>query len=251
MKRLTTGMTAALLISSFALQGCTTNADGSTTNIFSDASMLASHQQLSPEQRALRSRDRDYASARVTGAAVGAIFGGVLCAMADCSTEQTVAAMGVGGVAGYAGTAYLARQNQDFVASQESLQADIALAREESTAMREDVRLAQAVLTQQRRQTTELQNAYRAGQISEADMNARLNVIRQDIAAVEKTRTNAETRVNSLSDTSRAYQGQGFNPTQLNTVASDQRAYVEQLRRIERAMIGNADAAAAAAGLTS
>ena len=245
MTRFKTGMTAALLISSFALQGCATNADGTTTNIFSDASLVASTEQLSPEQRALRSRDRDYASARVTGAAVGAVLGGVLCSMSGCSTEQTVAAMGVGGVAGYAGTAYLARDNQSFVASQESLQADIAQAQKESTAMREDVRLAQAVLDQQRRQTTELQNAYNAGQITEADMNARLNVIRQDIAAVQKTRTNAETRVKSLGNTSRAYQDQGINPAQLTTEASEQGAYVEQLRRIEQALIGITDSPAA------
>ena len=245
MTRFKTGMTAALLISSFALQGCATNADGTTTNIFSDASMVASTEQISPEQRALRSRDRDYASARVTGAAVGAVLGGVLCSMSGCSTEQTVAAMGVGGVAGYAGTAYLARDNQSFVASQESLQADIAQAQKESTAMREDVRLAQAVLDQQRRQTTELQNAYNAGQITEADMNARLNVIRQDIAAVQKTRTNAETRVESLGNTSRAYQDQGFNPAPLNTETLEQSAYVEQLRRIEQAMVGNIEIPAA------
>jgi hypothetical protein len=244
MTRFKITMTAALLASTVALQGCTTNADGSPANIFSDISMVSSNQELTPEQRALRNRDRSYASARLTGAAVGAVMGGVLCSLSNCSTEQTVAAMGVGGVAGYVGTAYLARDNQSFVASQESLQADIAQAREESGAMREDVRLAQAVLDQQRRQTTELRNAYRAGKITQAQMTNRLQVMRQDIAAVEETRTNAETRVAALGMTSRSYRDQGFNASQLNATAADQRAYVEQLRRIERAMIGTVDTAA-------
>lgn len=246
MKRFTSKMATALVLSTFALQGCATNTDGSSTNLFSDVRMLTANQQLTNEQRALRNRDRDYASARVSGAAVGAVLGGLLCAASGCSAEETVAASGIGAVAGYAGTAYLARENQSFVASQESLQADIAQAREESTAMREDVRLAQAVLEQQRLQTAELQNAYRAGQISQSELDARLNIIRDDIKALQETRANAESRVASLRGTSQAYQRQGFNSSQLDAATEEQRNYLDALRSIEQAMIGNADAASSA-----
>ncbi|MGB0499392.1 MAG: hypothetical protein ACPGID_13720 [Rubricella sp.] len=231
-----------VLVSAMALQGCATNADGSSTNILSDMSLMGgSGSGLTAEQRALRNRDRDYAEARVTGAAIGAVIGGVLCVMADCSPEQTAAAAGLGGAAGYAGAAYLARDNQNFVASQDSLQADIRQARQETSALQQDVRTAQSVLDYQEAETARLNAAYRAGQTDIAALRSRAETMQGDIAATRELRTAAEQRVANLNQTIGTYDRQGYDTAQLRATAAEQQRYVEQLRRIERAMVGTVD----------
>ena len=225
------------------LPGCTTNADGSQASIVSDISLLTGNRNLSPEQTALRNRDRDYASARLQGAVLGALAGGLTCAIRDCSEEQTAAAVAAGGAIGYIGAGYLVRNNQNFVASQETLDADLASVKEETKNLQEDVRLSQAVLDQQRTRTNELLVAYRAGDATETQMQDKLKTLQQDINEVTRLRTDAEQRIAGLEHAKVTYHKRGYDTNALEARLKEQRTYVEQLKRIERAMIGTQESA--------
>lgn len=225
------------------LQGCTTNADGSQANIISDISLVSGSANLSPEQKALRNRDRNYASARLQGAILGALAGGITCAMRDCSDEQTAAAVVAGGAIGYIGTGYLVRNNQNFVASQETLNADLASVKEETENLKGDVRLSQAVLDQQSTRTNELLAAYRAGDATEKQMQDQLKTLQQDIKEVARLRADAEQRIAGLEQAKVSYDRHGYNTNELNARLTEKRTYVERLRRIERAMIGTHESA--------
>lgn len=243
------GYAAVAMVIVVGLPGCMTNADGSQANIISDISIVSGGRGLTPEQKALRSRDRDYASARLQGAFLGALAGGITCAMRDCSDEQTAAAVVAGGAVGYIGAGYLVRNNQNFVASQETLDADLASVKEETENLKGDVRLSKAVLDQQRSRTNELLAAYRAGDATERQMQDQLTMLQQDIKEVTRLRTDAEQRVAGLEQAKAAYGRQGYDTNELDARLREKRTYVENLRRIERAMIGTHDSASR--GVTS
>ena len=229
---------AVAIVLVVGLAGCTTNADGSQASIVSDISLVSGNRNLSPEQKALRNRDRDYASARLQGAVLGALAGGLTCAMRDCSEEQTAAAVAAGGAIGYIGTGYLVRNNQNFVASQETLDADLASVKDETKSLRGDVRLSQAVFDQQRTRTNDLLAAYRSGNATEKQMQDQLKTLQQDINEVTRLRTDAEQRIAGLEQAKLTYDRRGYNTNELDARLSEKRTYVEQLKRIERAMIG-------------
>lgn len=233
----------ALLICSMSLQGCATNEDGSRPNIFSDLSLLGGGRSasLTPAQRELRSRDRDYAKARVTGAAIGALAGGLACALSNCSAEETAAAMGAGGVAGYVGASYLVRDNRNFAASQDTLQADIRLAGEETRALERDAQVAQTVLDVQRRRTTELRNAYRANEAELDALRLQAESLEGDIEATRELRLDAERRVAGLELTIGSYDRQGFHSGPLRSEVAKQKSFIGRMRRIETAMVGVLD----------
>ncbi len=232
------GCATVAMLMAVGVSGCTTNADGSQANVLSDISQVSGGGNLSPEQKALRDRDRDYASARLQGAFLGALAGGVACALRDCSEEQTAAAVVAGSAVGYIGAGYLVRNNQNFVASQETLDADLASAKEETENLKGDVRLSRAVLDQQRTRTSELHAAYRAGDVTERQMQDQLNTLQQDIKEVTRLRTDAERRVAGLEQSKLMYERQGYGTGELDARLREKRTYVEQLKRIERAMIG-------------
>lgn len=232
------GCATVVMVMAVGVSGCTTNADGSQANVFSDISQVSGSGNLTPEQKALRNRDRNYASARLQGAFLGALAGGVACALGDCSEEQTAAAVVAGGAIGYIGAGYLVRNNQNFVASQETLDADLASAKQETANLKEDVRLSQAVLDQQRTRTSELHAAYRAGDVTERQMEGQLNALQQDIKEVTRLRTDAEQRVAGLEQSKVTYDRQGYSTDELDARLKEKRTYVDQLKRIERAMIG-------------
>lgn len=241
--KLSCATVAMVMVMVVGLSGCMTNADGSQANIISDISLVSGSKNLTPEQKALRSRDRDYASARLQGAILGALAGGITCAMRDCSGEQTAAAVAAGGAIGYIGTGYLVRNNQNFVASQETLDADLASVKEETKNLRGDVRLSQAVLDQQRTRTNELLVAYRAGDATERQMQDQLKTLQQDINEVTRLRTDAEQRIAGLEQAKVTYDSRGYNTSELGVRLREKRAFVEHLKRIERAMIGTHESA--------
>ena len=66
--------------------GCAKNPDGTTANIFSDLRAVSGSDDVSPQQEALREQAeeyRDYAKARLQGAAAAAVLGGLIGALAD------------------------------------------------------------------------------------------------------------------------------------------------------------------------
>jgi outer membrane lipoprotein SlyB len=224
----------ALLVTS----GCAENIDGSTPNIARDVQLLAgSTRGLSPEQRALRAREREYAQSRVTAAVGGALLGALACSALGRDEREVAACAVAGGAAGYVGSTYLTRDHQTFVASRDSLQADINAAREDNARMEANIRVAQDVVAFQRRQIGSINQAYNRGEISGADYTAALNGVAGDIQSIRNMRQKGQERVASMERSIAAYRSAGINPAELERQRAQQRRSVDSLRRAESQLV--------------
>lgn len=238
---------AAVLVATMSLGACATNPDGSTPNLFSDIGTTASSgsdANLTPEQRALRQQEKDYAETRLTGAAVGAVGGALLGAALGAAFgggrgAATGAAIGAlaGGTAGYVGTTYLARDHQQFTASRDSLQADIDAAKADTAKMERNVQVAQNALSAQRTQLNRVNADLRAGRISEQQARAQVATAADDLRSVRALADESDKRVSSLTQSVAAYRQAGLPTGDLNTQLQQQKAHTASLRRVERSMV--------------
>ncbi len=231
--------TTTLLCALGAMTACAPNADGSTSNIFSDIQTLANGGTgaMSPQQRELQQRSRDYASSRVGAAVGGALLGGLICGLAGCSTEETVAAAAVGGAAGYAGGNYLVRDNQNFQTTAEGLRADIDAAKQDTQRLAAGVTSARSVLSYQQSETQRLNAAYRANNLELNQLQAHANNMQRDLEATRDMRNTAQQRVSNLSQSVGTYRDGGLGTGELNSELAKQREFVEALREVEDGMI--------------
>lgn len=224
-------------IALIALAGCAANPDGSRSDIFSDVGTLAGGSEgLSPAQRELRERERDYAGSRVA-AAGGALLGGLICAAAGGNAAEIAACAAGGGALAYVGSTYLTRDNQQFVASRDSLEADIAEARAEGDKAESNLALARDVLAYQRAEIDRLNQGYRAGSVSAAAYEAKLAGIAGDIASVRTMREQSEERVAALRQTAGSYKNAGLNARELDREAQAQARQAQAMRQVEDDML--------------
>ena len=239
-------MTLCRLVGSVALvgilAGCEPGADGTTPNIFSDLAALAGSSDTSSEQDALRAQaeeHRDYAQARVSAAAAGAVLGGLLGALVDSDNPGRGAAVGAvsGGVIGYVGGSYLTRDHSQFVASREALAEDVKAANEDTAVSAENVRVAQAVLAYQRREIAELNQEYEAGHLSREEYQRKLATLEEDREQVRVMIATTQERINNLDTNIATYRRSGFDPLQLERENAQQRRHIASLRQIESAMV--------------
>jgi hypothetical protein len=241
---------AAAMAAVLFLAGCATNPDGSQPNLLSDIGTTfgAADPNLTPEQRALREQEEEYSEARLTSAAAGAALGalaGALLGAAVGGRDGAVAGAGIGlvagGAAGYVGGTYLTRDNQDFVASRDTLQADIEAARADSAKMERNVQVAQGALSAQRRQLDTLNADLRAGRITEQQARARVGAAGEDLASVRALAEESERRLAGLNASAAAYRDAGEATTDLDREISRQKAQTASLRNVERSMINVID----------
>ncbi len=246
---------APVLALALTLAGCATNPDGTTANIFTDMGSAfggGNDVALTPEQQALRQQQRDYSQARLTataaGAGVGAVVGALIGAATGSGQDRGQRALigagigaGVGGAAGYAGGSYLSRDHSRFVASRDSLQADIDAARDDTVRMQRNVEVAQSALTSQRTQIDQLNADLRAGRIDADEARQKANVAAADVQAVRALAEESERRVANLDQSIAAYRQSGIATAELDSEAVQQRRQAQRLREIERNMIGVID----------
>jgi outer membrane lipoprotein SlyB len=239
----------ALVAASMSLSACATNPDGSSSDVFTDiGTVFGSDADLTPEQRALREREREYSESRLASLAIGvgagAVIGGVLGYMLGGSDGAALGAglgAAAGGAAGYVGGTYLTRDHQDFVASRDSLQADIETAQEDTAAMRRNVQVAESALSAQRGRIDRLNAELRAGTISEEQARAQAETAADDLASVRALAEESERRVANLQQSVNSYRQAGISPGNLDAQLQEQKRQAQALRRIERSMIGVID----------
>ncbi len=230
-------LTASVLLLAL-LAGCAQGPDGSSPNAFQDVQTLTSGSAaLSPAQQELRQRERDYASTRLQGAAVGAVVGTAACYLAGVRGAALAACLAGGGAVGYVGTTYLTRDNQDFQATQEGLQADIAEAQADSQKAAGNVGAARNALRYQRSEIDRLNQGYRSGSVSAADYEAKLKAMADDVASVRTMREQTETRVSALRQSAGTYRQAGLPTGELSREASAQERHAENLRQVEEDMV--------------
>lgn len=237
---------AALLAVSMTLSACATGRDGSTPNIFNDLSTSfgSSDANLTPQQRALREREKEYSDARLTstavGVAAGALIGGLIGAAVGGGRGAAIGAGAgalAGGAAGYVGGTYLTRDNQNFQADRDTLQKDIDSARADTASMQRNVQAAEAVLADQRRQLNAINADLRAGRISEQQAREQARVAADDLNSVRNLRETADARVSRLEQSVDTYRRAGLPTGDLNRELNQQKQRAAQLRRVEQRMV--------------
>ena len=223
------------------LVACAPDGTGGTNNLFSDVSTMASANTagLSVEQRALREQQQSYARVRVGAAAGGAALGLVGCMIQNCTKKQRNAAMVAGAAAAYLAGGYLTNQNQQFQATQETLNRDIELAREEVQKLTRSVATAQGVVAFQRSEIARLNQGYSAGTVTEDVYKAQVATMRGDVSATQTLIATSTERLGGLDNSIANHQRAGLPTGQLSAQRTAQQNQLQQLRQTERAMLAN------------
>ena len=230
----------SLLCCSLMVQACDPANPG--TNAGSDISLLASKPgKLAPEQKALRERKEDYAAARMQGAAVGAGVGLLACLALGMSQRDCAAVVIGTSVAGYAATAYVARDRETFTADQQSLQADIEQARKDNEALAKNVASAEKVLAYQKAEAARIKAGLASGQVSLESARADYVTMQGDVKAVQELRTTATQRLGALQEYRQHYAMAGLPTKDLQRSEQYQAEQIKRLKRVEDAMIGVID----------
>lgn len=234
---------AGILVATMTLGACASNPDGSTPNVFSDLGTAFSSQDpnLTPEQRALRQQHKDYAEVRLTSTAVGvgagALLGAGLGALLGGRDGALIGAgigAGVGGVAGYGAGTYLTRDHQQFTATRDTLQRDIAQARDETAKARRSADIAEANVATQQRQLNALNADLRAGRINEAEARRRVAAAQEDARLTGELAAASEQRVAKLNESIAAYRAANLPTGELAQETSRMEAQAARLRQLER-----------------
>lgn len=230
------------------LGGCATNPDGSTPNILSDIGTAfgSTPANLTPEQQALREREKEYSESRLTSAAVGvaagAVIGGLLGAALGGGRGAAIGAASgavIGGTAGYVGGTYLTRDHQDFVATRDTLQRDIDIAREDTAKMQRNVQVAQSALAAQRAQINRINADLRAGRINEQQAREQAAAAAGDLNSVRSLAAESDRRVANLNQSIASYRQAGLPTGDLARERDRQKAENASIRRIERSMVSS------------
>jgi hypothetical protein len=241
---------AGLGVAFLCLAGCAANPDGSQPNLLSDLGTTfgSADANLTPEQRALREQEEDYSEARLTSAAAGAAIGalaGALLGAAIGGEDGAIAGAGIGllagGAAGYVGGTYLTRDNQDFVASRDTLQADIDAAQEDTAKMARNVEVAEGALRAQRGQIEKINADLRARRITEQQARERASAAGADLKSVRALAEESQRRLDGLNQSIATYRDAGVPTAELTRERDRQKAHTESLRKVERSMINVID----------
>ena len=239
---------AAVAIGAMTLSGCATNPDGSTPNIIGDIGTAfgSSDANLTPEQQALREREKEYSESRLTAAAVGVVAGAVIGGLLGAAFGgRQGAAIGAGagalagGAAGYVGGTYLTREHQDFVATRDTLQQDIDAARQDTERMQRNVQVAESALAAQRTRLNQVNADLRAGRINEQQARAQAETAAGDLNSVRALAEESDRRVANLNQSIASYRQAGLPTGDLTRERERQKAHAASLRRIERSMISS------------
>lgn len=226
-----------------ALAACAPSENGGTNNIASDAKLLTSSSSTnagkSPVQVALAQRQREYAKVRVQSAALGAGAAGLLCALSKCSTEQTIAAMAAAGAAGYLAGGYMTNRDANFKGTQETLQNDIKLAREDNAKLAGSVQAAQQVVSFQKSEITRLNAGLSSGAVTTAAYRTELKGLESDVAATRSLRTTSEERLSGLDNSIKQHDAAGLATTELRGQREAQMRQIAELRQAEQQMLEN------------
>jgi hypothetical protein len=177
-------VTAAVLSLALLLPACETPGVGSAYG--------APVGPLTPQQQAMRDQsarwNRTFATGALTGAAAGAGIGAL--ASRDHGTGALIGA-GVGLLAGAIAAAMVANRNLAFENREGTATQRIAAAQQIADNLNSAAAASEQVAADNRRRLAELDRQYRAGQITAAQYQAQTATMRQDVAVMRKTATEA------------------------------------------------------------
>lgn len=223
------------VVAMLSLAACQ-DGSGGTVNIFDDFAAATGGSRQSTEQRALASEERKYAQARLTAAGLGAGAGLLVCAIRECTPQQRAAAVVLGATAGYVGGAALTRQNQEFRVSQDSLNRDLTLARQETQGLSRAADAAGRVVTFQQREIARLNAGLRAGAVTNDEYRAAYRNMQGDLKSTQSLISTGNERVSGLNSSITAHRSAGLNTSQLQRERTAQQREIARLRSAERSI---------------
>jgi hypothetical protein len=208
---------------------------GATVLISGCAQVGAHNENLTPEQRELRERTQRFNETVITGAAAGAVLGGVLGALVSRDRAQgavigAAAGAALGGGAGY----YIATRNERFATREEAANARITAARREANDLARTASVAERVTRENRARIGELDRRYRAGQITAAQY-------RQETASMREDLSNMRNAARKAGEVSVAMAGDAGSSdaalrAQANRAAEAQRTLERSAAQLEEAL---------------
>ena len=224
-----------MLVAFVGLAACE-DGSGGTVNIFDDVATVTGGGGQSAEQRNLSQVERQYAQARLVSAGIGGLAGAAICALRECTPEQTAAAVVIGATAGYVGGNELTRQNRAFRHTQESLNRDLNIARQETQSLSRAAAAAESVVSFQRREIARLNQGLRAGTVTREENRAAYRNMQGDLRATQTLISTGNERVSGLNTSINAHGNAGLNTSPLRQQRSTQQREIQRLRNAERAM---------------
>jgi|GEM_PF-2265413 outer membrane lipoprotein SlyB len=219
------------------LVGCAETAGGGFANPISDLQTVSAT--ASPEQRALSNQQRDYAKARLQSAGLGALMGTIGCWGGGCSNREIAERALAGAVAGYLVGGYLTNRNANFQGTQETLQKDIQVARQDNQRLQNSVAAANNVVKFQREQIRTLNAGLRQGSTSVDQYRADVALMQQDVATTRKIREDAIENVKGLDNSIQRHRAAGLPTSGLTQQRTAQEQRISELRREEQRMLSN------------
>lgn len=168
------GLALALVVS-LGVAGCATGGNS------------ANDPNLSPQQRQLRTEAARFNQTIGEGALVGALGGAALGALLGGDDPLAGAAIGAAaGAAVGAGAGYLvAAQNQDYASAEARLNAQIQAAQQDAARYRTIVDTTRAVVNSHKQNIAQLNQQYRAGQITAAQYQDQVSSISGDLESIQ------------------------------------------------------------------
>lgn len=223
------------LVAVVGLAACE-DGSGGTVNIFDDIAAVSGGGGQSSAQRALSREERQYAQARLVSASIGGLAGAALCTLRDCSPAQTATAAVLGATVGYVGGNELTRQNRGFRHTQESLNRDLNIARQETQSLSRAAAAAESVVSFQQREIARLKQGLRAGTVTRDEYRAAYRNMQGDLQSTQSLISTGNERVSGLNTSIAAHGNAGLNTSQLRQQRSTQQREIQRLRNAERAM---------------
>lgn len=229
----TTGASLAII---GLLAGCVDDGNGGIANPISDLALVSGAGQ-SAEQRALANIQRDYARVRLTSAVAGVGTALIYCQIQGCSNEERNQRLAAGAVLGYLAGGYLTNRDANFRGTQETLQKDIQLAREDNAALERSIAAAKSVVAFQRNRIAELNRGLSQGNVTVAAYRSEIANMQSDVRAVQNLRAAATEKVASMNNSLNNHRG--LNTGGLRAQRDAQQSRINRLAAEEQRMLAN------------
>ncbi|WP_028877977.1 hypothetical protein [Terasakiella pusilla] len=170
---------AAVLISAFMVTGCVTTGGTSNAN-------------LSPAEQKLREQNSQMTSNVATGAALGALAGGLL-ALVSGNRKNAIGYAAAGAVMGGASGYYVTKRQQQYASEEQRLDSMIADAQTSNAQAKEMADTARAVIKEDMSRIDQIEKELASGKITQQTATQRLalvddnaKLLESNIAALKK-----------------------------------------------------------------
>jgi hypothetical protein len=188
--------------------------------------------QLTPAEQRMRRQSKAFQRTVWEGALLGATAGAILQAYAIHGIKGVLSATAVGGATGGLAGSYLATKQKEYAAVEAQLDSMIADVRQSNRQAETLIATAREVLAEDRRRLAAVEQRYRSGQATEADLVAARGRIKANRSVVQSAVTGAREQKAMFAGAEQSYRAQ--NPGVATTGLSQElEAYRQQIETLD------------------